>query len=85
MWVPILRKGYHLVALPIEEKFPFTECPFLSSFYYNRYIPMIVLCSENYKVVALLGGYPAKFCSALIPAAAKICPCTRDDHKGNHG
>jgi hypothetical protein len=51
--VPILREGYHLVALPIEEKFPFTECPFLSSFYYNRYIPMIVLCSENYKVVAL--------------------------------
>ena len=67
MWVPILRKGYHLVALPIEEKFPFTECPFLSSFYYNRYIPMIALCSENYKVVA------------LQPAAAKFT--SRADHR----
>ena len=49
VWVPILREGYHIVALPIEETFPFTECPFLSSFYYNRYIvlPMIVLCGEN--------------------------------------
>jgi hypothetical protein len=52
VWVPILPEGYHLVALTIEEKSPFTECPFLSSFYYNRYIPMIALCSENYKVVA---------------------------------
>jgi hypothetical protein len=43
VWVPILREAYHLVALRIEEKFPFTECPFLSSFYYNRYIVLYYL------------------------------------------